>query len=120
MGRKWVESEDTIIQHCDSWNELASQQDRLPGRSTRALRTRWAHWHGDQIVSRISRSKSRPPHTSEEQRLAQILSAVYRMSHDYHTHVSIDGLFEALGGGEWRRLHNMELTATGITGRDLS
>ena len=49
--------------------------------------------------------------------MAQILSAIHRMSHAYHTHVNIDGLFEALGGGAWRRIDNIERDDVG---RDLS
>lgn len=62
----------------------------------------------------------RPPQTPDERRVAQILSAIWRITRRYHLAVSADAVLRALGEGYWREIQNIEWAARVVIGRDIS
>lgn len=123
----WNQDELAIVNRAAS---LAAAQAQLPHRTAIAVEARWRALHG---TARKPRTRKRPPAdgmafkpatrrnplSPEQRRVAEILSAIRRITRREQLAVDVEQLLLALSDGFWRDIRDIEWSAQWVIGRDV-
>ncbi|NMP24812.1 hypothetical protein [Sulfobacillus harzensis] len=124
---RWTLEDLRILSRARTWHEAA---DQLPHHGRDGVRAKWKQLYGTVRPRRepprrlapvtVLVRKSRTPMGPEQQRIAQILSAVYRVAHREQVAVDVTALLDAMGHGAWRWMNGIDWAAKVVVGRDVT
>lgn len=124
---RWTSEDLKTLNHARSWREAAAS---LPHHGQGGVYRKWRQRRGTGRVRRepgprpsptpVLYHSQRSSLTRDQQRVAQILSAVYRVAHQEHVAVDVTELLDAIGHGAWRWMTGMDWASHVVVGRDVT